>query len=77
MTTQHRGAGHAGEDRELNSHIEDARSIDIGPNNDNESTHSSDTMVAFEGSEADGDLSDHLPNNQADLNILTREINSL
>ena len=37
MTTHHRGACHTGEDRELNSHIEDDGGIDIGPNNDSAS----------------------------------------
>ena len=29
MTTCHGGVGHAGEDRYLNSHVEDARNIDV------------------------------------------------
>ena len=63
---------HAGKDRDLNSHVEDARNID-----DNASTDSSETTIALGGWEADGHLSDLLPNSQADLNILTREIHSL
>ena len=77
MTTCHKGTGHAHEDRDLNSNVGDARNIDIGPDHDNESTNSSDTTIAFRGSEADGHLSNHLPNSHADLKILTREINSL
>ena len=77
MTTCHRGTGHTGEDRDLNFHIEDTGGIDIGPNNDNESTNSLHTMLAYEGSEADGCLSNLLPSSQANLTILTREINSL
>ena len=49
MTTHHGGTGHTGEDRNLNSYIEDTGDIDIGPNNDNESTKSLDTMLAFGG----------------------------
>ena len=56
MTTCHRGTGHTGKDRDLNSHIEDTGGIDIGPNNDNESTNNSDTMIAFGGLEVDGCL---------------------
>ena len=77
MTTHHGGTGHKCEDRDLNPHIEDAVGIDIGPNNDNESTNSLDTMLAFRGSEADGHLSYLQPNSQANLTILTRVINSL
>ena len=72
MTTPHRGVGHAGKDRDLNSHIEDARNID-----DNESTNSSETTIAFGGSEADAPLSCLLSNSQADFNILPREKHSL
>ena len=71
------GVGHAGKYRDLNSHIENAGNIDMGPKNDNESTNSVDTMIAFRGTEADGHLSVLLPNSQADVNILAREINSL
>ena len=76
MTTGHRGAGHTGEDRDLDSHIEDTRGIDIGPSNDNENTVWIPWLL-FGGSEADGYLSDLLPNGQANLSMLTREINSL
>ena len=38
MTTCHGGAGHTGEDRELESHIEDVRGIDIDPDNNNANT---------------------------------------
>ena len=67
MTTHHRGAGHAGKDRDLNSQVEDTENID-----GNESTNSSENVLAFGGSEADGHLIDLLPNSQTDLNILTR-----
>ena len=77
MATHHGGVGHPGEDRELNSYIEDARGIDIDLNNDNESEQSSDTMVAFGGAAANGHLSDPLPCSQTDLKLLTREISSL
>ena len=79
MTTHHGGVRHPGEDRELNSYIEDARDmdIDVSPDNDNESEHSSDTMVAFGGAEADGNLSNPLPNSQADLTLLAREVSHL
>ena len=40
MTTHHGGAEHAG--RDLNSYVEDAGNID-----DNESTNSSETTIAF------------------------------
>ena len=64
MTTHHRGVGCAGEDRVLDSHIEDT-----GNKDDNESTNSSETMIAFRGSQANVCLSDLLPNSQADLKI--------
>ena len=64
-------------DRDLDSHIEDTRGIEIGPNNDNESINSSDTMTAFGGSEADGHLGNLLHNGQANISMLVREINSL
>ena len=70
MTTCHRGAGHAGKDRDLNSHVEHTRNIE-----NTESTNSSETTIAFR--EPVGCLSDLLSNSQADLNILTREIHSL
>ena len=72
MTTCHGAVGHAGKDRDLNSHIEDTRNID-----DNESTNSSETMIAFRGSEADDCRGDLSPNRQADMHMLTREIYSL
>ena len=65
MTTCHGGAGHTGKDRDFDSHKEDIRGMDIGPNNDNESTNSSDTTIAFEGSVEHGYLSNLLPNIQA------------
>ena len=37
MTTHHGGTGHTGKDRELDSHIEDTRGMDIGSNIDKES----------------------------------------
>ena len=72
MTTCHGGAGHAGEDRNLNSHIEDTANID-----NNESTNSPETTIAFGGSGTDGHLGEPLPNSQVDLNILATEIHSL
>ena len=77
MTTCHGGAGHTHEDRDLDSHVDDARAIDIGPNNDNASTNSLDTIIVFGGTEVDGHLSVLLPNNQADFDILAMEINNL
>ena len=50
-----------GKDRDLDSHIEDARGIDIRPENDNESTNSSDSTIAFGDSEADGHHSNFYP----------------
>ena len=70
-------AGHTGEYRDLGSHIEYAAGTDIGPNNDNESTSSSDIIITFGGSAVDGCLSDLMPNGQANLSMLAREINSL
>ena len=49
MTTHHGGAGCTGEDRVLDSHVEDTRNID-----DNDSTNSSESMIVFKGSEEDG-----------------------
>ena len=72
MTTHHEEVGHADKVRDLNSQIEDTGNID-----DNESTNSSETMIAHAGSVADGCLIDLLPNSQTDLNILAREIHSL
>ena len=72
MTTHYRGTGHTGKGRDLNSHVEDTGNID-----DNESTNSSDSTIAFGGSEADGHLGNLLPNSQADVNILAREIHNL
>ena len=62
MTTHHRETGHTDKDRDFNFHIEDP--IDIGPGNDNESSNSSDTMLAFGGLEANGCLGNLLPSNQ-------------
>ena len=77
MTTHHRGTGCTNEDRDLNSHIEDTGGIDISMDNDNESTKSLDTLLAFGGSEVDGCLGNLLPISQAILTIFTREINRL
>ena len=41
------------------------------------SQNSSDTMLAFGGSEVDGDLSDHLLSSQANLTVLTKEIGGI
>ena len=64
--------GHTGKDVDLDSYVEDTRNMD-----DNESPNSSETIIVFRGSDADGHLSDLLPNSQADLNILTKGIHSL
>ena len=82
MTTHHGGTGHRGEDRDINSHIDittkgDTGGIYIGPSDNNESINRSNTMLAFGGSEADGHLGNILPSSQANITILTREINSL
>ena len=82
VTTCHGGKGHTGEDGDLNSHVDittegDTRGIYIGPENDNESTNSSDTMLAFQGLEVDGHLGNLLASILANLAILTREIHSL
>ena len=77
MTTCHGGAGHPGENSELDFYIEDTTGIGIGPDNDNESEHSSDTMVTFGGAEANGHIRDPLPNSQANVKLLTREISHL
>ena len=82
MATCHRGTGHTGKDGELDSRVDittegDTGGIDIGPDNDNESTNSSDTMLAFGGLETYGHLSDLLPSSQSNLTMLTREINNL
>ena len=77
MTTHQEGTGHTGKDRDLGFHVEDTRGIAIGPNNNNESTSSSDSTLAFGVLEADGCLGDLLPSSQANLAILRREINSL
>ena len=77
MTNHYAGTEHIGEDRELNSHIKDIGGIDIDPNNDNESTNSSDITIAFGGLKADGHLGNPLRTNQANLTVPTREINSL
>ena len=70
MTTCHGGTGCTGKDRELSSHVEGTRGIDIGPKNDNESTNSSDTTIAFGGLEADGHLDNLLHSSQANLTVL-------
>ena len=66
-----------GENRDLSSLTEDTRGMDIGPDNDTKSTNGLDTMIAFRKSDVDGYLCDLLPNSQENLDILTREINSL
>ena len=58
MTTHHRGTGHTAEDGGLNPHVVDTGGMDKGPDNGNEITTNSDTMLAFGGSEVDGHLSD-------------------
>ena len=82
MTTCYGGMGHTGKDRDLIFHVDitierDIRGIDIGPNNNNKSTKSLVTTLAFRGSETDGHLSDLLDSHQPNLVILTREEDSL
>ena len=48
MATYHRHAGHP-VDRDIDLHIEDTEGINIGPDNNNESTSGSDTTIAFGG----------------------------
>ena len=64
MTTHHGGVGHAGKDRDLDSHMEDTG-------------NRSETMIPFGGLEADGCISNLSLNSQPDLHILAREIHSL
>ena len=77
MTTCYRGTGCTWEDKDLNPHVKDARGIDTGIDNDNESTSSLDTTIAFGGLEADGHINDLLPSHQAKLTTLTKEIHNL
>ena len=56
--------------RDINSHVEDTEGIDLGQNNDNESTNSLDTMLAFGGLEAEGCLGNVLPSSQANVTVL-------
>ena len=76
MATNHGGEG-CPVDRDSNPHIEDIEGINTGPDNDNGSTSSSDTTIAFGGSEADGHPSKLIPSNQAKLTALMREIYDL
>ena len=77
MVTYHRGARCRGTDKDVNSHIDNAEYIDIGPDNDNKGTNSSDTATAFGALEADGCPKNLLPSYQAKLTVLMREIHSL
>ena len=77
MTTHDGGTGHTGNERDLDCHAQDTGGTDIGPAKDNESTNSSDTMLTFGGSEADGCLGNLLPSSQANLTTLTTDIKSL
>ena len=72
MATHHGGAGHP-IDRDINLHVEDPEATGI----DNESISGSDTIVALGGLEVGGNIEELLPNNQARLTALTREINEL
>ena len=76
MATCHRGTG-CPVDRDINLHIEDMEGINTGPDNDNESTGGSDTIIAFGGSEADDHPSKLIPSNQAKLTALMRELHDL
>ena len=77
MTTCHRGRGCRSEDMDLDSYIEDARGIDTGLDNENESTSSLDTTIAFRGLEVDGHINSLLPSNHAKLTALPKEIHNL
>ena len=68
MATYHRGAGCTGIDRDLNSHIGNTEGIEICPDNDNESTSSSDNTNAFGGLEADGHPKKHFTQQPGQVN---------
>ena len=72
MATCHGGAG-CPLDRDINLHLEEVNGI----NNINESTHGSDTAVAFGGPEAEGHPDDPIYSNEDKLTALMREINDL
>ena len=74
MATHQGGAGHP-IDRDINLHIEDTETT--GLDNDNESTSGSDITIALGGPEAEGHPDDLIPNNQAKLTAIIREINDL
>ena len=70
MATCHGGVGHP-LDRGINLNAEDPDPTDI----DNESTHSSDAIVALGGPHAEGHSQDPVYINQDKLMAITREIN--
>ena len=74
MATNHGGAG-CPLDRDIDLHIEDSETT--GLDNDNDSTHGSDTTVTLGGPETEGHPNDPIYSNQAKLTALMREINEL
>ena len=76
MTTHHGGTGHQ-VDRDTNLHIEDMEGINVGPDNDNESTSGLDTTIVFGRSEVHGHPSSLILSNQAKLTACIREIHHL
>ena len=73
MATHCRGTRHP-VDRDINLHIEDTEGLKMGPDNDNDCTSGSDTTNAFGGSEVDCHPSKLIPNNQAKLTALVRDM---
>ena len=76
MATHHGGTG-CPVDRDIDLHTEDMEGINTEPDNNNKSTSDSDTTVAFGGSETDGHHGGLIPNNQAKLTALMRELHNL
>ena len=74
MAICHGGAG-CPINRDIDLHIEDAETT--GLDNNNESTSVLDTTITLGGPEAEGNPNELIPNNQAKLTALTREINDL
>ena len=74
MATHYGGAG-CPIDRCINLNIEDSEPTGI--DNDNDSTHGSDTTVTLGGTEAEGHPNDSIYSNQDKLVALTRGINDL
>ena len=74
MATHHSGAGWP-LDRGINLNTEDSEPTGI--DNDNESTHCSDTAIALGEPEAEGHPNDPIYSNHDKLMALMREINGL